>query len=614
VRIIKRLIFIILFLGIFLFFNIFLGSSEGELKEKFNSLLSFNFLSSQPTESSIKWCHDFNEDLDYGDRGKEIEELQVALKKEGFNIKGSSENLFDAEITAAVIGFQEKYKNEILISSGISRGSGYVGKATRKKLNELYGCTTISTSPKKYYSTATPESNENKETKKDNPSTKGDESSTTSGLINGVCGSSNNLFLNEKPIYGLCSSGNPTEIIGSGPWYWACIGSNDGAAVFCYANPMTPEENLGGGSGSVGSGGSPIGNDEDDEDSEDDPVNPPITNSNPPGNGSEPEQLSVDLKINSSDNPSAVKFNSEFTASWTSTRAVSCSNSTSHHVPLKEGSLWTDLDTLPTSGSKILYARDIYFDPIFTVQTNLELSIRCENSSGGYVTDSVSLPVNPNINQFAINFPVGGANLVKGRTYNILWEGVEPEVTSYSIYLTGGSLGSTNRLLLGTANPLSGSFSWIVPPTIEAGSNYQIQIDVPEGETGGSNSGLFNIIATNSDLPDLIINDFSVTKADNLDIEINYCIKNSGENHTGKFYLMFSNLDNLLWGFFGVGFTSLRADVEYCDTVVREETHVSGENWYIEGDNRIQVTVDANVDIDEKDESNNESIFIFNTL
>ncbi|MBI2097897.1 MAG: PKD domain-containing protein [Candidatus Vogelbacteria bacterium] len=43
-------------------------------------------------------------------------------------------------MAAAVSVFQLKYKNEILAPLGLTNPTGYVGPATRKKLNQLYGC------------------------------------------------------------------------------------------------------------------------------------------------------------------------------------------------------------------------------------------------------------------------------------------------------------------------------------------------------------------------------------------------------------------------------------------------------------------------------------------
>lgn len=98
-----------------------------------------------------KWCYDFNANLRVGDEGSAIAALQTALKKEG--LLDSITNEFDEETAAAVVEFQEEYKNEILTPAGLRRGTGFVGKATRAKLNKIYGCGLITPPP---VATATP--------------------------------------------------------------------------------------------------------------------------------------------------------------------------------------------------------------------------------------------------------------------------------------------------------------------------------------------------------------------------------------------------------------------------------------------------------------------------
>jgi len=94
---------------------------------------------------SAQWCHDFLRDLKYGQKGEEIKALQIALKKEGL-FEEPSTGYFGLLTFQAVKSFQEKYKNEILYPFGFKKGTGFVGIATRTKLNELYGCTKFSIS------------------------------------------------------------------------------------------------------------------------------------------------------------------------------------------------------------------------------------------------------------------------------------------------------------------------------------------------------------------------------------------------------------------------------------------------------------------------------------
>jgi hypothetical protein len=97
------------------------------------------------------WCHDFNTNLRFGDTGSEVKALYEAFVKEGGLIRGTAnpDGLFefDEAIASAVVGFQEKYKDEILTPNGLRFGTGFVGKSTRAKLSLLYGCDSVVPTP-----------------------------------------------------------------------------------------------------------------------------------------------------------------------------------------------------------------------------------------------------------------------------------------------------------------------------------------------------------------------------------------------------------------------------------------------------------------------------------
>ncbi len=99
-------------------------------------------LQGQPTT----WCHNFNANLGIGASGNELSALVTALMQELIipvipPSKGPVViERFDEGMAANVSSFQLKYKNEILTPNGLVTPTGYVGPATRAKLNQLYGC------------------------------------------------------------------------------------------------------------------------------------------------------------------------------------------------------------------------------------------------------------------------------------------------------------------------------------------------------------------------------------------------------------------------------------------------------------------------------------------
>ena len=79
-----------------------------------------------------------NQDLKFGDKGKQVEKLQECLSN--FPEIYPSQKItsyFGNETKDAVIKFQETYFDEILKPSNLSKGNGNVGLSTRTKLNDL---------------------------------------------------------------------------------------------------------------------------------------------------------------------------------------------------------------------------------------------------------------------------------------------------------------------------------------------------------------------------------------------------------------------------------------------------------------------------------------------
>ncbi len=152
------------FIAGFLFISILFVSAPNagavtiaELQAQINALLAqlatlqaqSGNTSASPTVSADKFCYTFIRNLKLGDGKTSYDEpmvraLQTALRKEGFTISDNegpkAGSVFGQSTEAAVIGFQEKYADEILTPNGLTKGNGFVGVSTRIKLNELYGC------------------------------------------------------------------------------------------------------------------------------------------------------------------------------------------------------------------------------------------------------------------------------------------------------------------------------------------------------------------------------------------------------------------------------------------------------------------------------------------
>lgn len=88
-------------------------------------------------------CLEVTRNLRIGDQGADVQKLIILLSRGGFGglpSNPASMAIFDERVASAVVEFQERYASEVLHPLGLSRGTGYVGAATRTKLASLYGC------------------------------------------------------------------------------------------------------------------------------------------------------------------------------------------------------------------------------------------------------------------------------------------------------------------------------------------------------------------------------------------------------------------------------------------------------------------------------------------
>jgi len=87
----------------------------------------------------------FKNNLKIGQHSEDIRQLQILLNQDsnirladsGHGSSGNETNFFGSLTKSAVIRFQEKYAKEILSPWGLTYGTGYVGKTTLEKLNEM---------------------------------------------------------------------------------------------------------------------------------------------------------------------------------------------------------------------------------------------------------------------------------------------------------------------------------------------------------------------------------------------------------------------------------------------------------------------------------------------
>ena len=85
-------------------------------------------------------CREIKNNLYFGlSDNAEVRCLQDFLKKQGQDIypEGLATGNFGSLTAAAVIRFQEKYASEILTPLSFQKGTGFVGQATRTKINQL---------------------------------------------------------------------------------------------------------------------------------------------------------------------------------------------------------------------------------------------------------------------------------------------------------------------------------------------------------------------------------------------------------------------------------------------------------------------------------------------
>lgn len=158
------------------------------------------------TVPSFVYAYQFTQNLKQGDSNVDVMELQKILNLDsltsiavsGSGSKGNETSYFGNLTRLAVVRFQEKYRNEILIPNGLSAGTGFVGTATRLKLNALSPVSTATVVVKPSNNVVvTPKTQQNSSFNEINPSEKKTISSFFGGLLNKI---------NEQSVSSMVSS------------------------------------------------------------------------------------------------------------------------------------------------------------------------------------------------------------------------------------------------------------------------------------------------------------------------------------------------------------------------------------------------------------------------
>ena len=142
----KKIFLCLMFLGVFSFGILFSNTQAkaltiAELQTQIAQLTAqIAALQQQLQQQQGGWCYAFNTNLKIGDTGDDVTALQTGLKNAGFDIGDDTSGTFGEGTASAVVGLQEKYASEVLTPVRLVHGNGFVGKLTRGKLNNLFGC------------------------------------------------------------------------------------------------------------------------------------------------------------------------------------------------------------------------------------------------------------------------------------------------------------------------------------------------------------------------------------------------------------------------------------------------------------------------------------------
>lgn len=337
----------------------------------------------QQSSSSAYWCHDFSYNMKNGDVGGEVSALQTALTRERLAISDYEiQNLKFGDTTEfAVNSFQEKYKSVILTPNKLKIPTGNVASATRKQLNNIYGCSALTGCFPNWVCSAWGNCSSAKQTR--------------------TCKDVSNCnVLRDKPLESQECLVSKLELLGNGQKQKVTINAGDSVLLSWSSGNMV----------SCTAGGNWIG----------------IKNAQ--GTEStgyllaskiynltckdvlgkvfsvslsvEVLALKVDVKVNGSDGPVTVEMGKDASIKWTSVGATSC---------VAAGN-WI--------GDKALSGTES--TGFFNYFGNFNYAVTCSGTSGS-VTDVVMVKVLPPSVDIKVNNLDGQVNIISGKSASLKW-------------------------------------------------------------------------------------------------------------------------------------------------------------------------------------------------
>lgn len=180
---------------------------------------------------------------------------------------------------------------------------------------------------------------------------------------------------------------------------------------------------------------------------------------------STPPGLSVDLKVNGSDNPGQIAWNSKIKASWTSTGASQCAGF-EYMKPINPS---VETSNLSTIGEIELYNRNTFF-----VTDKVAVHIICYNASNQHAEDFIEVQIIPSSKPSLTVTQPTETNLKIGETKEIKWTSVNL-TANVNIVLYGKSLTSSilgNYWYIAKNIPNTGSYVWKVGVISEPAVNW----------------------------------------------------------------------------------------------------------------------------------------------